>query len=68
MIGIPPLHGSENESTCFLSDSLYKNIPRKNLLVCLMKRASTFRYSEKQVLLKRKKAAIKRCSENSNDP
>ena len=30
MIGIPSLHGRENESTCFLSDSLYKNIPRKN--------------------------------------
>ena len=36
---------------------------------CLLDEESIhFRYSEKQVLLKRKKAAIKRCSENSNDP
>ena len=27
--GIPSTHGSENEGTCFLGDSLNKNIPRK---------------------------------------
>ena len=42
----------------FLGDSLNKNIPRKKQLGCLMKRASTLRCSEKQVLLKRIQAAI----------
>ena len=59
--GTPSPHGSENEGTCFLDDSLNKNIPSKKYLGCLMKRASTLRSSEKQVLRKRIKAAINKC-------
>ena len=59
--GTPSPHESENEGTCFLDDSLNKNIPSKKYLGCLMKRASTLRSSEKQVLLKRIKADINMC-------
>ena len=56
---IPFHHRSENEGTCFLADFINKNIPIKT--ACLIKRASTLKCSEKQVLLKRIKAAINRC-------
>ena len=46
----------------FLGDNLNKKIPRKKKFGCLTKRASTLRCSEKQVLLKRIKATINRCS------
>ena len=36
-----------------LGDFLNKNIPRKKQKGCLMKKASTLRYSEEQVFLKR---------------
>ena len=54
--GIPCPHGSENEGTCFLGYSLTKNIPRKKQHEF---QVSTLRCSEKQVLLKRIKTAIK---------
>ena len=59
--GIPSPHGSENEDICFLVDSLNQNIPSKIWLGGLMKRASTLRCYETQVLLKRIKAAINMC-------
>ena len=52
--------GGLNKGMCFF--------PRKKQLGCLTKRASFLRRSEKQVLLKGIKAAINRCSENSNEP
>ena len=56
-------HGSENEGTCFLGDSLNQNISRKHIARLLNEESSShLRYSEKQVLPKRIKAAIKRCS------
>ena len=46
-----------------LGDFLNKNLPRKREYhSCLIKKASTLRCSEKQVLLQRIKAAINRCS------
>ena len=51
---IPSPRGGLNEGMCFF--------PRKKQLGCLIKRASFLRRSEKQVLLKRIKAAINRCS------
>ena len=60
--GIPSHHGSENEGTSFFGDSLNKNIPRKKKLGYIMKQGYTLSYSEKQVLLKRIKAATKRSS------
>ena len=46
-----------------LGDFLNKNLPRKREYhTCLIKKASTLRCSEKQVLLQRIKAAINRCS------
>ena len=54
--------GSENECMCFLTDSLNKNIPIKKQVGYLIKRTSILKCSEKQVLAKRIKAAMKRCS------
>ena len=56
-------HGSENEGTCFLGDSLNQNISRKHIARLLNEESSShLRCSEKQVLPKRIKAAIKRRS------
>ena len=58
-------HGSENKGTCFLSNSLNKNISREivaRLLNEERKAAATLRYSEKQLLPIRIEAAIKSCS------
>ena len=56
-------HGSENEGTWFLGDFLNKKISRKNIARLLNEESSShLSYSEKQVLPKRIKAAIKRCS------
>ena len=60
--GISSHHRSENEGIS-LGDFLNKNLPRKREYhTCLIKKASTLRCSEKQVLLQRIKAAINRCS------
>ena len=57
---IPSPNGSEG--TCFF-EWLFKYIPRKKWHGCLMKKAAaTLRCSEKQVLSKRIKAAISKCS------
>ena len=61
--GIPSTLIMRMKVHIFLSDTLNKYIPRKKWHGCLMKKAAaTLRCFEKQVLAKRIKAAIKRCS------
>ena len=57
-MGFPLIMEVRMKARVFFCNSLNKNIPRKKQLGYLMKRASTLRFSEKQVLLKCIKAAI----------